>query len=145
MRKGPAELTAEVIATGFGTGLAPIAPATFGSAAALLIYWALPIDGSSPWLWVMIAVAALVGTWATGRIARPEAPDPKRGVADEFAGMWVTLLFLPVTWPWLAAAFFTFRLLDIAKPFYIRRLERLPGGVGIMADDLAAGAVGALL
>jgi phosphatidylglycerophosphatase A len=59
--------------------------------------------------------------------------------------MWTTCLFLPKTFPWLIVAFFCFRTLDVLKPWPIRRLERLPGGVGIMADDLLAGLYGAAL
>ncbi|MEC8909441.1 MAG: phosphatidylglycerophosphatase A, partial [Chloroflexota bacterium] len=70
--------------------------------------------------------------------------DPKRAVWDEVAGMWITCLLLPKTLPWLAAAFLVFRVLDILKPWPIRRLEGLPGGLGIMADDVVAGVVGAV-
>ncbi len=161
---------AELIATGLGSGYAPFAPATAGSAAALLIYWALPFGGAgdSPWLFALIAGTVLAGTWAAQKIITPRGKragrtgipspstgdgqgegakhdtDPKRCVIDEFAGVWVTCLFLPATWAWLLAAFITFRVLDIAKPLGIRRLEKLPGGIGIMADDLAAGVVGAV-
>ena len=69
--------------------------------------------------------------------------DPPQAVWDEVIGIWVTCLFLPKTILWMAAAFICFRILDIVKPFPINRLERLPGGVGIMADDLLAGLVGA--
>ena len=62
-------------------------------------------------------------------------------VSDEFAGMWAACLFLPKTWVWLLIAFLLFRALDILKPFGIRRLEKMPGGIGIVADDLAAGLV----
>ena len=58
--------------------------------------------------------------------------------------MWLTCILLPKTLPWLAAAFVCFRVLDVLKPWPIRRFERLPGGWGIMADDLAAGVVGAV-
>ena len=174
---------AEVIATGLGTGYAPLAPATAGSAAALVLYWALPFEGrgDSPWFFGLVAATLAAGTWASNVISQPRASlrpataapgsitssskgdgpnsippstegesqgeedsDPKRCVIDEFGGMWATCLFLPATWGWLLAAFVTFRALDILKPFGIRRLERLPGGIGIMADDLAAGLFGAL-
>ena len=65
--------------------------------------------------------------------------DNKRVVIDEIAGMLVSVLFLPVTIPTLAAAFGLFRFFDIVKPLYIRRLEKLPKGWGVMADDVAAG------
>ena len=130
--------------TGFGSGFAPIAPATVASAIALAVYWALPISGDSPALYLMIALGAALGVWATGTLVRPTLLDPPQAVWDEVIGMWVTCLLLPKTLPWLAAAFLCFRALDIIKPFPINRLERLPGGVGIMADDLAAGLAGAV-
>ena len=134
-----------LIGTGLGTGLAPIAPATAGSLAALLVYWATPFEGASYGLTLMILVGFPLGVWACGRLIGPDDPDPRRAVWDEFVGMWVTCLLLPKTLPWLAAAFCCFRVLDIWKPWPIRRLERLPGGLGIMADDLLAGAYGAAL
>ena len=134
-----------LIGTGLGTGLAPVAPATAGSLAALLIYWATPFDGVSYGLTLMILAGIPLGVWACGMLIRPGDPDPGRAVADEFVGMWVTCLLLPKTLPWLAVAFCCFRALDIWKPWPIRRLERLPGGLGIMADDLLAGVYGAVL
>ena len=138
---------AEVIASGFGSGLGPKAPATWGSAAALLVYWALPFEGrgDSPWFFVLIGVTLFVGTSAANAIITPADKDPKRCVIDEWLGVWATCLFLPATWYWLLGAFVVFRALDIAKPLGIRQLERLPGGIGVMADDLAAGLLGALI
>ena len=137
---------AETVATGFGSGLWPfVAPATVGTAAAVLLYWLLPYDGDGDSVWFFLTIAGFViaGTWATDYISTPDDHDPKRGVIDEWAGVWVTLAFLPVTWSWLLAGFVTFRVLDVLKPLGVRRLEKLPGGVGVMADDLAAGVIGA--
>ena len=134
-----------LVGTGFGSGLAPIAPATAGSLVALVIYHFLPIHGDSVALYLLIGLGFLVGIWATGELASPADSDPGRAVWDEFIGMWATCLFLPKTFPWLAAAFLSFRALDVWKPWPIRRLERLPGGLGIMADDLLAGLFGAAL
>ena len=75
----------------------------------------------------------------------PADPDPKRAVWDEFIGMWATCILLPKTLPWMAAAFICFRILDIWKPWPIRRLERFHGGLGIMSDDLVAGVLGAMI
>ena len=129
---------------GFGSGLAPIAPATVASAIALAAYWALPISGDSLALYLMVALGAVLGVWATGTLVKPTLLDPPQAVWDEVIGMWATCLLLPKAIPWMLAAFVCFRVLDIVKPFPINRLERLPGGVGIMADDLAAGLVGAV-
>ena len=129
--------------TAAGVGLFPVAPATAASLVAVAVYWALPITGDSPAFLGLVGVSLLVGPWACGSLASDASPDPKRAVWDEVAGMWLTCLFLPKTLPWLAAAFLLFRALDILKPWPIRQYERLPGGYGIMADDVAAGVLGA--
>ena len=140
---------AHVIGTFFGSGLAPVAPATAGSLAYAVLWWALwTWCGAIP-LWVQLAALAAVvvtGIWAGGRLEREYGADPRRCVIDEVAGMQVTYLGLsagPLGW---LAGFFWFRLFDIVKPFGVRRLERLGGGggVGIMADDLGAGVLAAL-
>ena len=138
---------AEAVGTGLGSGLAPIAPATVASAVAVAAYWAFPFGGDSLWFFIIIPAATFIGVWSAGVVERRAGDkDPGRVVSDEFVGMWAACLFLPKTWIWLLAAFLLFRALDIFKPFGIRRLEKLPGGVGIVADDLAAGllAAGAL-
>lgn len=140
--------TAELIATAFGAGRFPVAPATFGSAVALAAYWLLSLaglEGDSPAFFALIAAGSAVGVWATGAILSPTEHDPSRAVWDEVVGMWITMAFLPVTWPWLLAAFFAFRALDIAKTWPMSALERLPRGWGIMADDIAAGVIGAVV
>ena len=148
----PGRLTAAVlsrvgwgIGAGLGSGLAPVAPATAGSLLGLVIYFFVPIPEDSPALYTLIGAGFLVGIWATGTLVSPDHPDPKRAVWDEFVGMWATCILLPKTLPWMAAAFLCFRVLDVLKPWPIRRLERLPGGLGIMADDLLAGLFGAAL
>lgn len=144
-------LVAEAIATGLGSGKWPfVAPATVGTFAALVAYWLLDSvgfngTGDSPWYFALIIVATVAGIWATEYIDSEEDHDPKRGVIDEWVGMWVTVLFLPVTWQWMLAGFVFFRALDILKPLGIRRLEAWPGGWGIMFDDIAAGVLGAVM
>ena len=140
------------IGLGFGTGLSPLAPGTVGSLAALAIYYFIPlltpISAAAAALYLLpglIAVGLPVGVWATGLLSTAEAPDPGKAVWDEFVGMWVTCLLLPREELWLATAFLCFRFFDIVKPWPARRLERLPGGWGIMADDVAAGLYGAVL
>ena len=142
------------IGLGFGAGLSPVAPGTVGSLAALVIYYLLSIPLSGPasetyllagLLAGLIIVGFPVGVWATGLLVTEQEPDPGRAVWDEFVGMWITCLLLPREGLWLAAAFFCFRFFDIVKPWPARRLERLPGGWGIMVDDLAAGLYGAVL
>ena len=143
--EAPAARLAWIIGAGLGSGLFPVAPATAGSLLALAIYWWSPLTGDDPALFVLIAGGFLLGIWATGKMSTTENPDPKQAVWDEFIGMWATCVLLPKTLPWLAAAFICFRILDIWKPWPIRRLERLHGGLGIMADDLLAGILGAVI
>ena len=127
------------VATALGAGYGPKAPGTFGSAVGLLLWIALP---KILWLQlVVIAVVAVVGSWA-GTVAEEHfgRRDPGEVVIDEVAGMMVTVLLNPIAGPlWIVVAFLLFRAFDIVKPFPVRRFERLPGGIGIMADDLAAG------
>ncbi len=132
------------IATVFGVGHAPIAPGTFGSLAGVLLWYAVSL--STPQQWVVGLAISLIGTWAAGDVARRAGEsDPGRVVVDEVAGMWLTLAGLPKTLPIAIAGFVVFRALDIIKPPPIRQLERLPEGVGIMADDLAAGLAGRVI
>ena len=134
-----------LLGTALGLGLFPVAPATLASLAAVAVYYPLPIDGDSPAFFALIAASMVIGPWACDSLTGPNDPDPKRAVWDEVVGMWLTCLFLPKTLPWLAAAFLVFRALDVLKPWPIRSYERLPGGWGIMADDVAAGVIGACL
>ena len=127
------------IATALGAGYVPNAPGTAGSAVGLLLWMVLP---HNPWLQLAaIVVIAGAGVWS-GSLAEQHfgKRDPGQVVIDEVAGMMVTLVLNPVAGRgWMLAVFVLFRAADIAKPFPVKRLERLPGGIGIMADDLAAG------
>jgi phosphatidylglycerophosphatase A len=125
-------------ATVLGAGYAPMAPGTVGSAVGLLLWYLLP---ASPIVQVStLAVVIVMGSWSGG-VAEHHfgRPDPGQVVIDEVAGMLVTLFLVPVGWAGALLAFFLFRLSDIVKPYPANRLERLPGGAGIMADDLMAG------
>ncbi|MEO6223487.1 MAG: phosphatidylglycerophosphatase A [Vicinamibacterales bacterium] len=130
------------IATVGGVGWFPIAPGTVGSAVGVVIYlltrsWSAPLQIS------LLVGITLIGLWAAG-IAEAELKkeDPGPVVIDEVAGQLVTLLLTGVAWKGAIVGFFVFRVLDIIKPFPARRFERLHGGLGIMADDLMAGAYG---
>ena len=133
-----------IVATGLGLGLAPIAPATVGSLGALLVYSISPLDGDSAGFVILCAIGFFLGIWACQTMITESDHDPKTAVWDEVAGMWITCLLLPKTLPWLAAAFVVFRVLDIVKPWPVRKFESLPGSLGIMADDLVAGIIGAV-
>lgn len=127
------------LAFGFGTGLAPFAPGTFGSLPGILLFW-LTMDYG---LYVQLGVAAaisLAGIWICGESARRIGVHDHGGIVwDEIAGMYLTLMVAPISvFGWILA-FVLFRIMDIVKPWPIRDLDhRIGGGVGIMLDDLAA-------
>lgn len=128
------------IATMGPCGHAPVAPGTFGSAAGLLLFWAVRASGSlAVELAVVLAVIAVGVAAATRAESATGEHDPGLIVIDETAGMLVTLAAVPVGFGGAVAGFLAFRLFDIVKPFPARRAERLPGGWGVMADDLVAG------
>jgi len=136
---------ARVVATAFGSGYSPFAPGTAGSAVGLLLFWPM---AAQPWPWQAAASAALfvVGSLAAGRVARLVGlKDPGIVVVDEVVGQWVTLTALPFTPLTAGLGFLLFRAMDIVKPWPARDLERVPGGWGIMADDVAAGIYAHLL
>jgi phosphatidylglycerophosphatase A len=137
------------LATWFGCGYFPWGPGTVGSLAALAIAALVnsQLGGTRQFLLAVTFMLLAPSTWAAAVTARASKDkDPGKVVIDEVLGQWVTLLgataYNPVSF---ALAFVLFRALDIWKPGPIRRLEQLPGGYGIMADDLAAGLVGALI
>ena len=138
-----AQVAGWLFGTALGLGLFPVAPATLASLVVVVVYYFLPLESDSLAFYLLVAGSLIVGPWACGTLITSEDPDPKRAVWDEVAGMWLTCLLLPKTLPWLAAAFLLFRILDVLKPWPIRRFEKLPGGWGIMADDVSAGVVGA--
>jgi phosphatidylglycerophosphatase A len=133
------DLVAKIVATGFGSGYSPVAPGTAGSLVGLLLFVPLARLGW-PLQLTAVAFVALIGALAGGRLAsRLGVEDPGLVVVDEVAGQWITLVGLPFTPVTAAAGFLLFRVMDIVKPWPARDLERLPGGWGIMADDVAAG------
>jgi phosphatidylglycerophosphatase A len=122
------------IATVFGIGYVRYAPGTFGSAAGLLLWAVLP--QSTPVHAAAILIIFAVGSWC-GTVAERHfrGTDPGPVVIDEVMGMLITLFMHPVGWLGAMAAFFLFRAFDILKPYPADRLEHLPGGLGVMADD----------
>jgi len=129
-----------LLALGFGTGLAPMAPGTFGSLVGLAFALAF---GRFGWLWSLTAVATavLAGIWICGESARRlRVHDHPAIVWDEVAGMMITMLAAPPQWWGAPLAFVLFRLFDIAKPWPIREVDHgMRGGAGIMLDDVLAG------
>jgi phosphatidylglycerophosphatase A len=132
------------VASAGGAGYSPIVSGTVGSAVALVGLWLIPF---TPLALVLSCVAvSLVGFWASGRVERVVGrKDPGIIVIDEVAGMMVSVLFLPRTLPVLLTAFVLFRIFDIWKPFPARQSQSITGGVGVMIDDLIAGAYALIL
>jgi len=132
-------LCSNAVATGFGSGYSPVAPGTAGSLVGLALFW--PLQRLGLGLQGIVVVAAFVlGVVVAGDVARRLGrKDPGIVVVDEVVGMWVSLLAVPFTPGAALAGFLVFRIMDVLKPFPARRLEGLPGGWGIMADDVMAG------
>jgi phosphatidylglycerophosphatase A len=145
--KARAPRLARLVATWFGAGLAPVAPGTVGTAATVPVYLALWGLGAPRWSVAAAALAALaVGVPAAGAVARAEGvKDPRIVVIDEVAGYLFACALLPFSWTSAAVAFALFRALDVLKPGPIGRLERLPGGWGVVMDDVAAGLLAAAI
>jgi phosphatidylglycerophosphatase A len=168
-RRTAGDYVAVAVAT-CGVGFIPIAPGTWGAGVGLGIYLALGAaaelalgpEAARGWrpsalpfhliltalLLLVIVVVSLGGTWAATRTEKLLArKDPGAVVVDEVAGQLITFLFVP--WgagPWVVVAgFLAFRVFDIWKPYPINRLEALPSGLGVMADDVLAGAYAATL
>jgi len=136
---------ATVVATGLGSGYAPFAPGTAGSLVGLALFWPLhrlPLGVQA----VAVVLVFALGVAAAGHVARRLGiEDPGLVVVDEVVGMWVSLLGVPFTGVTAIAGFLLFRVFDVFKPYPARDLERLPGGWGIMCDDVMAGVYANLL
>ena len=151
---------AMILATSLGLGYLPMAPGTWGSLAGIAIYGLTQLyfrriaPGSSPSAWPSLAATAVIGVaiaaigvWAADRAAKfAQKKDPGFVVIDEVSGQHLTyaLALAPLNWKYLLLGFILFRAFDIWKPFPARQAESLPGGLGIMADDWAAGLYAAL-
>lgn len=131
------------IATCAYVGYAPVAPGTFGSAIGLAVFYVVRHQRSTT-----VEVAAIVALAAVGLWSATEAEhhfggiDPGPVVIDEVIGMLITLAFIPVNMAGAIVAFLIFRFLDVVKPWPARRLEQLPGGFGVVLDDMMAGVYG---
>jgi phosphatidylglycerophosphatase A len=156
---GKKTLWAWAVGTFFGVGLLKPGPGTWSSAAAVLLwmggivihqYNPLPFfEWQAFWLFyssltlAAVVLASIIGIPAATIVAQESVrEDPGQVVIDEVAGQWLTLVVCRPDWPHALLALVLFRLFDITKPWPIRKLEALPGGWGIMLDDLAAGFFG---
>lgn len=134
------------LSLGLGSGLSPFAPGTAGTLLAVLIY--LPLSTLPLWIYVaVLIVGSLLGIVlcqkTTDKLAVKDHPAI---VWDEFLGFWLTMLMAPDGWLWIIVGFVLFRLFDIWKPWPIRVIDhKVEGGLGIMLDDLLAGAYALVL
>jgi phosphatidylglycerophosphatase A len=131
---------AHFIALGFGTGLAPVAPGTVGTALAFPIYMLLDRWLDPLALFAVIAAFFAIGVWACGRTGRDlGVADHGAMNWDEVVAMMLILLVAPDGWEWWVFAFGAFRFFDVVKPPPIRYIDRtMKGGPGVMVDDIVA-------
>ena len=129
-----------LLAFGFGSGLSPFAPGTFGTLAAVLLY--LPMQYLSLLNYcIVVALVCIVGIWICGRSSEMLGVHDHGGIVwDEFAGYFITMIAAPAGWLWIVVGFVLFRFFDILKPWPIKWADtKVEGGLGIMLDDILAG------
>ncbi len=131
-------------ATVLGAGYSPFAPGTMGALVGVLILYVIHIlqPELEYFTWGLLLASiifTLLGVWSTNELEKEWGKDPSKVVVDELVGVWIGLLWIPIDWFWLLLGFGLFRFFDIAKPLFIRRLEKIKGGWGVMLDDVLAG------
>lgn len=133
------EFTAKFLGSCAGLGYIPVAPGTFTSLAAAAVFAAFPVLLEPQVAVPSILIITAVGIWASGVMEETCGHDPSEATIDEFSGQWLTLLLLPEGWVTVLLGFAAFRFFDILKPEPVNSAQKLPGGWGVMADDLVAG------
>ena len=130
-----------LLATGFGSGLAPKAPGTFGTIAAVPLVCLLAYSTTLTGYLLVTLIASVIGIWLCGKTAKDMmVHDDSSIVWDEIAGLLITMIAVPLSWQTLLLGFVLFRIFDILKPWPISYLDaRVHGGFGIMIDDILAG------
>lgn len=127
----------KLLGSGFYTGYIPFASGTFGSIAGLIIYLIPGFENPTIML-IMISIFTVVGVNIGTKFEKAYGKDPHQCTIDEIVGMWISLLFVPKKLWFIVIAFILWRLLDIIKPFPAKLVEKINGGIGIMADDIIA-------
>jgi phosphatidylglycerophosphatase A len=149
MKKFP--LIHKLISTSLGFGYFPYGPGTMGAIFGIILWLPLYLWASAelilPITLGLIVVFTILGVWSSTIAEKFWGPDPSRVVMDETVGQWIALLPVTCVSPWweILVAFVLFRFFDIVKPLGVRKMESLPGGYGIMADDILAGIYGAII
>ena len=132
----------EWIATCFKVGYLPLAPGTWGSVFAILLWWVLLKDLNTYIFGVVIIIFLLIGIVVSNIIIDQSGDhDPSHIIIDELVGQWLALFLLPEGFFNIAISFILFRFFDIIKPWPIRLIEKFPKGLGVMSDDLTAGLI----
>ena len=134
----------KAIGSGLGFGYAPVFSGTFGTIPAVAFVWAIQgLNNTQLWYWYILIVVglALIGIPASTRLERVyRRKDTGIIVIDEIVGYCVSMFLLPGRdWRWIIAGFVLFRVMDVVKPPPARKVECLPGGLGVMIDDVIAG------
>ncbi len=135
----------KIFLTALGSGYSPIAPGTCGAIVGCAALWFLEkyniaSTTSTPIIYIgLILVTIIMGIIATNALEDEWGKDPSKVVIDEVIGIWITMLFVPLSWLTLLIGFVLFRFFDIAKPLGVRKMENFGGGLGVMADDMLAG------
>lgn len=132
-------LAAKILSTCFGIGYFPFAPGTVTSVAAVLCYYFIPVLHNPLLLFFLVVLCSGIGIWAGALMEEHYGNDPSIVTIDELAGQWLALVALPEGILPLFCSLMFFRFFDIAKPGPVDAAQRLPGGWGIMVDDLLAG------
>ena len=129
-----------LIATVFGIGYVEKGGGTIAAAVCCIIWLLIPAgDFTNSWQVLLTIAISVLGVWSGNVVEAMWGKDSNKIVIDEFAGMMITLLFIPVQFKFVLAGLVLFRFFDIAKPLFIKKMELLPQGWGVMADDVLAG------
>lgn len=151
------KIIAKTIATGLGSGLAPVAPGTFGTAFGLLCYVGIAygmgvVDNESDAMsfnYLLIGLTLLftiIGTWSVSALDGEWGHDPGKIIIDEVVGVWITLFFVPFSWENILLAFIIFRFFDILKPLGIKKIDKqMHTSFSVMLDDILAGVYSAIV
>ena len=130
----------KLIATVFGIGYVEKGGGTLAAAVCCIVWLLIPSSNFTNSLQVLLTIAiSVLGVWSGNVVEAMWGKDSNKIVIDEVAGMMITLLFIPVQFKFVLAGLVLFRFFDIAKPLFIKKMELLPEGWGVMADDVLAG------
>lgn len=132
-----------IIASALGAGYSPIAPGTVGAILACVCLWLFSfvdfLSTFSVFFISLIVLLTVLGVYSTNFLEKYWGKDPSKVVIDEVIGMFISMLFVPFSFLNVLLALGLFRFFDIAKPLGVKKLEALPKGIGVMADDVLAG------